>query len=105
LTTLSYKELLWEPEEGWRENAACRGMDVDVFFPAEGDVDTVFPAEESAHAALEAKAICANCPVADICLQYSLATNQADGVWGGLDTNERRRVRRRIRDQSRRKAS
>ena len=87
--------MLWEPEEGWRKSAACRGIDVDVFFPA----------DESEEAAVEAKAICANCPVADTCLQYSLATNQADGVWGGLDANERRRMRRRIRDQARRKAS
>lgn len=95
LTTLAYEELLWEPEEGWREDAACRGVDVDVFFPV----------EESEESAFEAKAICESCPVADICLQYSMATNQAEGVWGGLDANERRRMRRRIRDQARRKAS
>jgi WhiB family redox-sensing transcriptional regulator len=105
LTTLAYKELLWEPEEGWRENAACKGIDVEVFFPPEEDVGSIFPTEESADPAREAKAICADCPVAEICLQYSLATNQVEGVWGGLDTNERRRMRRRIRDQSRRKAS
>lgn len=94
LTVLAH-ELLWEPERGWRHDAACRNLDVDVFFPAE-------EAEEATH---EAKAICAECPVADACLEYALATNQADGVWGGLDANERRRMRRRIRDKARRKAS
>ena len=64
-----------------------------------------FPADETEEATLEAKAICAECTVADTCLQYSVATNQAEGVWGGLDANERRRMRRRIRDQARRKAS
>jgi WhiB family transcriptional regulator, redox-sensing transcriptional regulator len=87
--------MLWEPEEGWREDAACRGANVEVFFPA----------DESEEAAARAKAICAECPVVDTCLQYSIATNQAEGVWGGLDANERRRMRRRMRDQARRKAS
>ena len=95
LTTLAYDQLLWEPEEGWREDAACRGVDIDIFFPA----------DETEEASGRAKAICADCTVADTCLQYSLATNQAEGVWGGLDANERRRLRRRIRDQARRKAS
>lgn len=94
LTTLAY-DVLWEPEEGWRKDAACRNLDINVFFPV----------NESEEATLEAKAICATCPVVDTCLQYSLATNQAEGVWGGLDANERRRLRRRIRDQARRKAS
>jgi WhiB family redox-sensing transcriptional regulator len=97
--------LHWEPEEGWRQSAACKGIDVDVFFPPEEDVDAIFPAEASEEATAEGKAICAGCPVAEICLQYSLATNQADGVWGGLDASERRRLRRRIHDRSRRKAS
>lgn len=94
LTTLAY-ELFWEPLEGWRSSAACKDLDVDIFFPL----------DESEEASLEAKAICAACPVAEECLQYALATNQADGVWGGLDANERRRMRRRIRDRARRKAS
>jgi WhiB family transcriptional regulator, redox-sensing transcriptional regulator len=87
--------VLWVPEEGWRADAACRDLDIDIFFPV----------DESEEAALPAKAICATCPVADECLQYALATNQAEGVWGGLDATERRRLRRRIRDQARRKAS
>jgi WhiB family redox-sensing transcriptional regulator len=41
----------------------------------------------------------------DACLQYAISTNQAAGVWGGLDANERRRLRRRLRDRERRKAS
>jgi len=86
---------LFEPEERWRRDAACRDLDIDIFFPF----------DEMEGASLEAKEICETCPVVDTCLQYSLATNQAEGVWGGLDANERRRMRRRIRDQARRKAS
>ena len=94
LTSLAY-EVLWEPEEGWRTDAACKDLDIDIFFPS----------DESEDAARAAKEVCATCPVAETCLQYSLSTNQAEGVWGGLDANERRRMRRRIRDQARRKAS
>jgi hypothetical protein len=41
--------------------------------------------------------------VREACLQYALATNQSDGIWGGMDSQERRRLRRRIRDRERRK--
>ena len=56
-------------------------------------------------ATAQAKEICAECPVQEACLQYALATNQSAGVWGGLDEGDRRRLRRRIRDRDRRKAS
>jgi WhiB family redox-sensing transcriptional regulator len=53
----------------------------------------------------QAKAVCAGCPVADQCLQFAVTTNQEYGVWGGLDEDERRDVRRRwrreLRQQSR----
>jgi hypothetical protein len=38
----------------------------------------------------------------DECLRYALATNQTEGVWGGMTGSERRRLRRRIRDRKRR---
>ncbi len=84
-----------EPDVSWRDQAACNGVDSQVFFPdSEEDV-----------ASAAAKTICADCPVLQTCLQYALATNQGAGVWGGLDEGERRRMRRRIRDRDRRKAS
>jgi len=92
---LTLNDLVWEPDVGWREAAACGGVDSNIFFPASED--------ESAGAA--ARKICGTCPVSDDCLQYALVTNQAAGVWGGLDSGERRRLRRRLRDRERRKAS
>jgi WhiB family transcriptional regulator, redox-sensing transcriptional regulator len=92
---LTLSDLMWEPDVNWREDAACTGVNSDLFFPASED-------EEASEAA---KAICEQCPVREACLQYALATNQAAGVWGGLDAGERRRMRRRIRDRERRKAS
>jgi WhiB family transcriptional regulator, redox-sensing transcriptional regulator len=67
----------------WRDQAACRGLDTDVFFPL---------TDEEAG---EAKAVCATCPVRELCLEYALVTRQDDGVWGGLTETERRRLRRR----------
>jgi WhiB family redox-sensing transcriptional regulator len=93
---LTLSDLMWEPDVSWRADAACSGVDSDIFFPA---------AEDDVAAATQAKAICVECPVREACLQYALTTNQTAGVWGGLDAGDRRRLRRRIRDRERRKAS
>lgn len=76
----------------WRAEAACRGLDTEVFFPLTD--------EEAA----EAKAVCATCPVRELCLEYALITRQDDGVWGGLTEAERRRLRRRRREVAARAA-
>jgi WhiB family redox-sensing transcriptional regulator len=67
----------------WKEQAACRGLDTNVFFSD----------DEADKAA--AKATCAECPVRAACLEFALASRQHDGIWGGLDELERRRLRRR----------
>ena len=92
---LALDDLRWEPDESWRVDAACSGVGTEIFFPTSEDQE----------ASAQAKAVCSTCPVQETCLQYALATNQTDGVWGGLDGNERRRLRRRLRDRARRKAS
>ncbi|MDP9387571.1 MAG: WhiB family transcriptional regulator [Actinomycetota bacterium] len=64
----------------WRQRAACRGVDPDVFYPS---------SDEEAE---EAKGICAVCPVREPCLEYALAHRERDGVWGGATERERRRM-------------
>ena len=64
----------------WRQRAACRGVDPDIFYPASD--------EESD----EAKGICGICPVREACLEYALANRERDGVWGGATERERRRL-------------
>jgi len=71
--------------EPWREDASCRGHDLSLFFPDEGDLDGIERAKE----------ICADCPVKDLCLSYAVETNQTEGIWGGATKQERRRLRRR----------
>ena len=64
----------------WRQHAACRGADPDIFYPS---------SDEEAE---EAKAICATCPVRQACLEHALANRERDGVWGGATERERRRL-------------
>ena len=64
----------------WRQHAACRGLDPEIFYPA------------SDEEALAAKAVCAQCAVASTCLEYALGSRERDGVWGGATEKERRRI-------------
>ena len=78
----------------WRNSAACRDTDPDLFFP----VGQTGPAID--HIA-SAKAVCFTCDVRVECLEYSLMTNQDAGIWGGLTEDERRKIRRERRKQRR----
>jgi WhiB family redox-sensing transcriptional regulator len=40
-----------------------------------------------------AKKLCGFCPVQNTCLEYALAANEVDGVWGGLTPDERKKMR------------
>jgi WhiB family redox-sensing transcriptional regulator len=69
----------------WREAAACLDVQDEVSF---------FPAKEDLGGIVRAKAVCATCPVADICLSWAIETNQTEGIWGGHTPKERRKIRR-----------
>src|SRR3954452_7469417 len=83
LTALS----LTVDNDNWRQYAACRDTDPDLFFP----VGTTGPAIEQIDAA---KAVCCACDVQSACLEFALATNQESGVWGGTSEEERRKLRK-----------
>ena len=71
----------------WRDQAACRDADPELFFP-DGDI-------RSARAQVKtAKLICRGCPVSATCLSLALASGQQAGIWGGLTEDERRRLHR-----------
>ena len=82
----------------WREVAACRDSDPNLFFP----VGTTGPALDQI---AEAKAICSSCMVQDECIQYALESNQEAGVWGGYPEDERRRLRKRWLAERRRRSA
>lgn len=70
--------------EDWRSAAACQATDPDLFFPVSGSGKSLEQVER-------AKAICAACPVRPDCLAFALRIGQADGIWGGLTEEERRK--------------
>jgi WhiB family redox-sensing transcriptional regulator len=74
--------------DDWRDSAACRAVDPDLFFP----IGNTGPALLQIH---EAKRICHSCPVRDECLRWALDTGQSIGVWGGTSEAERRALARR----------
>lgn len=69
----------------WRELAACRVAEPELFFPA---ASAGRPGGQAA--AERAKAVCGACPVRRECLQFALATRQRYGIWGGMSEHERR---------------
>ena len=75
-------------DRGWRRRAACAGRGELFFSP------TLDEAAALAWSAEPAKAVCAQCPVATDCRDWAIRTGQEDGVWGGLDEDELRRLRR-----------
>jgi WhiB family redox-sensing transcriptional regulator len=65
----------------WRELAACRSADLEVFFPERGE------------SAEPARQVCARCPVRQPCLDYAITNRISHGIWGGLTERERRAIR------------
>lgn len=76
--------------EQWRQHAACRNVDLSVFFPSGGDT----------YAA--AAAACAACPVRTDCLADALRVFDVEGYRGGTTGDERARL---LRGQRTRKAA
>ncbi|MDP9220625.1 MAG: WhiB family transcriptional regulator [Actinomycetota bacterium] len=69
----------------WRLNGACVDLDPEIFFPAG-------TAAQVARQARTAKRACRSCSVTSPCLEAAAATQQREGIWGGLDAGERSRL-------------
>lgn len=67
----------------WRQHAACRGEEQEIFYPERGE------------STAPAKAVCATCTVRADCLEFGLR-HEKRGVWGGTSEWERRRMRNRM---------
>jgi hypothetical protein len=61
-------------KHSWKEDAACKGMDTNVFFDVYEENEEVRPAVED---------ICFNCPVMRQCFAVGISQKQT-GVWGGI---------------------
>jgi WhiB family redox-sensing transcriptional regulator len=62
----------------------CIGTDPEIFFPPSDKMTA------------EARTICGSCPVRRQCLAYAVTADEPFGIWGGLDPEERRSLRRRL---------
>jgi WhiB family redox-sensing transcriptional regulator len=72
----------------WMDDAVCRQVGVQEFFPDKG---------ESAKVRI-AKEICSACPVVAECLAFGI--NEPFGIWGGTTEVERRKIRKLQRNNS-----
>ena len=74
-------------DEDWRDDAACRHADPELFFP----IGTAGPAAVQVD---EAKRVCRDCTVRASCLAWAMSTPAVVGIWGGTTENDRRAIRR-----------
>lgn len=80
-------------DQSWRRQAACLGLDPDIFFPFTGESDA------------EARAVCATCVVTAECLEHALTAAEYVGIWGGTSERQRRIMRRQRRQDALEQAS
>ena len=70
--------------DDWRDLAACRGMDSDIFFPggaASRNDHYYYP--DYYQVGEEAKKVCRTCPVRKPCLEFAKKLELPFGIWGG----------------------
>jgi WhiB family redox-sensing transcriptional regulator len=67
--------------ELWLDDALCSQTDPEAYFPHIGEPNKL------------AKLICSRCVVRDECLDAALKRNEQYGIWGGLNTNERNKLK------------
>ena len=79
----------------WRDDATCRDLDPEIFFP----IGVTGAAVEQIEAA---KQFCRACTSQHACLEFAITTNQEYGVWGATTEDERRVLRRQWRAEVRR---
>ena len=72
------------PRMPWEDQARCNQYDPEIFF------------DPGTRSERRAKAVCAKCPVREECLALALASRAEFGVWGGLNSRERRTLLGRI---------
>ena len=67
-----------------KEEPICRQIP-DAFFPE----DFGNASGERANAVRVAKAICRQCPLQQMCLDYAITAKEEFGIWGGTTAHER----------------
>ncbi|MCX8559801.1 WhiB family transcriptional regulator [Mycolicibacterium mucogenicum] len=81
-------------DEDWRAHAVCRHHDPMLWYPEYGSHGPG-SAKKKAEQDRSAKAICAQCPVRRECLDSAVKRRERHGIWGGLNEDERKALKRR----------
>jgi WhiB family redox-sensing transcriptional regulator len=71
-------------DTSFMEQAKCKGMDTNFFFPPGSDPSKI----------KQAIAFCKTCPVKTPCAQYAIDNNINHGVFGGLSIRSRTKLKR-----------
>jgi WhiB family redox-sensing transcriptional regulator len=71
----------------WRDDAACIGVSIDVFF-----IDN--KGRDAKTKLAEAKQYCDSCRVRENCLNYAMNNNIYVGIYGGISNKKRREMKR-----------
>ena len=79
-----YGNLLAAIEE--HGDPVCRTTDPEMWFPETG--------EGHSNSLRYAKELCNDCPLIIECRLYAIAAEEPHGVWGGLDAQQRSKLRR-----------
>jgi WhiB family transcriptional regulator, redox-sensing transcriptional regulator len=69
----------------WRDSAACRGADPELFFPLTESGPSLVQIRR-------ARQICRVCQVQRACLMWALQHAMDEGIWGGSTGTERRAI-------------
>lgn len=72
-----------EDSSWWREQAACRSINPELFFP-------LSETGLSQHQIREARRVCNGCLVQLTCLTWAAQHSMNEGIWGGRTASERR---------------
>jgi len=78
----------------------CQNTDPDVWFSDRDSMDV----HSSASTIRQAKAFCKMCPVRELCLEYAIVNDEPHGIWGGLSTQDRKKLKQNGRGRGRPKA-
>lgn len=87
-TPADLKNALLTPQQDWRKQADCRDQH-EIMFDHLGETKMMKLEREQL-----AKRICAGCRVLEQCLEQAITNNESGAVWGGLNDDERKKLKK-----------